>query len=80
MSQPLKTRKVNVGTEENPNFSNIGDYWDDETMEQITYLLHGFQYLFLTHFSKMKGILGDLGEMKILLKLDGNLCDIGRID
>ena len=36
-------------------------------MEKITYLLHEFQYLFPTKFSKMKGILGDLGEMKILL-------------
>ena len=33
-------------------------------------LLHEFQDLFPTKFSEMKGILGDLGEMKILLKLD----------
>ena len=39
MSQPLKIRKVNIGTEENPKFSN---------MAQITYLLHDFQDLFST--------------------------------
>ena len=56
--------------EENLNFANIGDYWDDETMAQITDLLHEFQDLFPTRFSEMKGILGDLGEMKIPLKPD----------
>ena len=39
-------------------------------MEKITDLLHDFQDLFLKKFSEMKGVLGDLGEMKILLKPD----------
>ena len=68
MNQPLKIRKVNIGTEENPKFANVGDYWDEETMAKITDLLHEFQDLSPTKFSKMKCILGDLGEMKILLK------------
>ena len=68
MNQPLKIRKVNIRMEENPNFVNVWDYWDEETMEMITYLLHEFQYLFPMKFSEMKGILGDLGEMKIPLK------------
>ena len=50
MSQSLKIRKVNIRTEENPKFANIGDYWDDEKMAQITYLLHEFQDLFPTRF------------------------------
>ena len=70
MNRPLKIRKVNIGTEENPKFASVGDYWDEETMENITDLLHEFQDLFPTKFSKMKGIMGDLGEMKIPLKLD----------
>ena len=37
-------------------------------MTKITGLLHEFQDLFKTKFSKMKGILGDLGEMNIPLK------------
>ena len=65
MSQPLKIRKVNIGLEENPKFANIGDYWDEEIMAKIMDLLHEFQDLFSTWFSEMKGILGDLGEMKI---------------
>ena len=70
MSQLLKLKKVNIGMEENLNFANIGDYWDDETMAHITDLLQEFQDIFFTWFSEMKGILGDLEEMKIPVKLD----------
>ena len=42
-------------------------------MEHIMDLLHEFQDLFPTKFYKMKGILGDLGEMKIPLKPDAKL-------
>ena len=37
-------------------------------MKNIIDLLHEFQDLFPMNFSEMKGILGDLGEMKISLK------------
>ena len=70
MSQPLKIRKVNIGTEENPKFASVGEYWDEETMANIINLLHEFQDIFPTIFLEMKGILGDLGEMNIPLKLD----------
>ena len=70
MNQPLKIKKANIGTEENPKFANVGDYWDEETIAKITDLLHEFQDLFPAKFFEMKGILGDLVEMKIPLKLD----------
>ena len=38
----LKIKKVNIGSLENPKFPNIGYYWDDDTVEKITYLLHEF--------------------------------------
>ena len=43
---PLKLKKVNIVSQENPKFANIGDYWDDETVGNITYLFHEFQYMF----------------------------------
>ena len=70
MIQLLRIQKINIGSAENPKFSNVRDYWEEETMAKITDLLHQFQDLFLTRFSEMKGILEDLGEMKIMLKLD----------
>ena len=36
---PLKIKKVNSGSQENPKFANIGDYWDDETVKKITDML-----------------------------------------
>jgi hypothetical protein len=71
-AQPLRTRKVNIGTKENPKFVQIGDYWNDETMEKIPDLLCEYQDLFPTMFSEMKGIASELGEMKIPLKPDAN--------
>ena len=70
MNQPMNIRKVNSGTEENPKFASIGYFWDEETMEKIMDLLHEFQDMFPTKFSEIKGIRGDLGEMKIPLKTD----------
>ena len=53
-----------------PKYATIGDYWDEEMVSKVTELLHEYQDLFLTKFSKMKGILGDIGVIKIPLKVD----------
>ena len=63
---------MNIGTKDNPKFANIGDYWNEETVEKIVDLLCEYQNLFPTTFSKMKGIVGELGEMKIPLKTHAN--------
>ena len=46
----LKIKKVMIGSEDNPKFANIGDYWDEETVAKITDLLHEFQDLFPMNF------------------------------
>ena len=48
---PLKIKKDNIGSPDNPKFTNIGDYWDEETVGKITDLLHEFQDIFPTIFS-----------------------------
>jgi hypothetical protein len=67
---PLKTRKVNIGMKDNPKFTNIGDYWNEEIVEKIVDLLREYHDLFPATFSKIKWIVWELGEMNILLKLD----------
>jgi hypothetical protein len=67
---PIKVKKVNIGTKENPKMESIGDYWDEQTLERITKLLCEYSDLFLATFKEMKGITGELGEMNIPLKLD----------
>jgi len=46
----LKTKKVNIGLEDEPKFVTIGDYWDEGIVSKITYLLHEYQELFPTKF------------------------------
>jgi hypothetical protein len=48
--------------------ASIGDYWDEKTVESITELLREYSDLFPTTFTEMKGIAGELGEMKIPLR------------
>ena len=65
VTKPIKIKKINIGTETEPKFSSIGDYWDDEMVGHIADLLHDYQDLFPTNFIEMKGIVGDLGVMRI---------------
>jgi hypothetical protein len=65
---PIKVKKVNIGTTKNLKMANIRDYWDKQIVERITELLHKYSDLFPTTFIEMKGIAGELGEMKIPLK------------
>jgi hypothetical protein len=68
VGQPIKIKKLNIGTEQTPNLENVGDYWDVSTIDKITELLHEYQDLFPTKFTDMKGIKGPMGEMRIPLK------------
>ena len=36
IGQPIKIKKVNIGTEKTPKLANVGDYWDDATIGKIT--------------------------------------------
>jgi hypothetical protein len=49
---------------------SIGDYWDEKTMTEIHALLWEYEDLFPKTNSELKGIKGELGEMRIELKLD----------
>lgn len=66
----LKMRKVNIGLEDKPKYTTIGDCWDEDIVSKIKYLLHEYQELFPTKFLDMKYIIGDLGVMRIPLKPD----------
>jgi hypothetical protein len=46
----LNINKVNIGKVENPKIASIGYYWDNQTIERITELLHGYSDLFLATF------------------------------
>jgi hypothetical protein len=60
VGQPIKINKFNIGMEQAPKLANVGDYWDDATIINITELLHEYQDLFPTKFIDMKGIKGPM--------------------
>jgi hypothetical protein len=70
---PIKVKKVNIETTDNPKMASIGDYWDEQTIERITDLLCEYSDMFPTTFTEMKGIAGELGEMNINLKPEARL-------
>jgi hypothetical protein len=57
---------------DNPKFTNNGAYWNKETIKNIVDFLPEYQDLFSTTFAETKGIFGELGEMRISLKLYAN--------
>ena len=47
---PLKTKQVNIGTEAEPKFAKIKDYWGDATIDKDVELLRKYQDLFPSKF------------------------------
>jgi hypothetical protein len=68
-NHPLKLRKINIGTIEQPKIAMVGDYWDEKTGQEIHILLREYEDLFPKTFSKLKGIKRVMGEISIELKL-----------
>jgi hypothetical protein len=68
ISAPIKVNKFNIRTTEHTKMASIGDYWDEPTVEIIIELLREYNDLFPTTFREMKGIAGELGELKIPLR------------
>jgi hypothetical protein len=50
-----------------------GDYWDEQTSQEIQSLLREYEDFFPKTFSELKGIKGVMGEMKIELKIGSKL-------
>ena len=53
---PIKVKKFNIGTTDNPKMESIGDYWDEKIVERITELLREYNDLFPRTFIEMKDI------------------------
>ena len=59
ISQLVKTKRVNIGSEVEPKIVHICDYWDEDMVGKVAKLLHEYQDLISTNFSKLKSIVGD---------------------
>ncbi|KAH9309855.1 hypothetical protein KI387_037766, partial [Taxus chinensis] len=66
--EPLNTKKVNIGSEEEPKEAIIGDYWSEKEFSKIIDLLDEFEDLFPHRYHELKGVHHSMGEMRIKLK------------
>ena len=57
MTQPLKTRTVNIGSEGQPKYATSGDYWDEDTVSKATQILHECRDLCLMKFLEIRGFI-----------------------
>ena len=50
--------------------AKIGDYWNEEQTLEIVNLLKEFQDVFAKDYKDIKGLVHEMGEMKINIKPD----------
>ena len=70
MDTKFKTKKVDISNDDRPKMARIGDYWNDEKTTKIVNLLEEFQDVFSQDYKDLKGLVQEMGEMKIDIKLD----------
>ncbi|KAH9326524.1 hypothetical protein KI387_006702, partial [Taxus chinensis] len=66
--KPMKTKKVNIGSDVEPKEAITGDYWLDYEVSKILEILWDYQDLFPRGYHELKGVHESLWEMKINLK------------
>ena len=70
MDVKVKTKEFNISNANRPKMAQIGDYWDDEQTTEIVNLLKEFQDVFAQDYKDLKGLVQEMGEMKIDIKTD----------
>ena len=66
----VKTREFDISNDDRPKMAKIGDYWSEEQTTEIVNLLKEFQDVFSWDCTYLKGLVHEMGEMKIDTKLD----------
>ena len=67
MDEKIKIKEINIATEGQPKMARIGDYWPDQQATKIIDLLKEYQDVFARDYKDLKGIVEEMGEMKIHL-------------
>ena len=65
MDAKIKIKKINIATEGQPKMARMGDYWSDQQTTEIIDLLKEYQDVFATDYKDLKGLVEEMGEMKI---------------
>ena len=61
----VKTKEVDISNDDRPKLAKIGDYWNEQQTTEIVNLLREFQDVFFSDYKDLKGLVQEMGEMKI---------------
>ena len=70
MDAKVKTKEVDISNDDRPKMTRIGDYWNNEQTAEIVNLLKELQDVFAQDYKDLKGLVQEMGEMKIYIKPD----------
>ena len=69
----VRTKEVDISNDDRPKIAKIGDYWNEQQTAEIVTLLREFQDVFARDYKDLKGLVQEMGEMKIDTKPDATL-------
>lgn len=70
MEAEIKTKEVDISIDSIPKLAEIGDYWTEEKTAEIINILKEYQDLFARDYIDLKGLVQEMGHMKIELLPD----------
>ena len=65
MDAKIKMKEINIAKEGAPKMARIGDYWSEQQTTEIVDLLKEYQDVFARDYKDLKGLVEEMGEMKI---------------
>ena len=66
----VKTKEFDISNDDRPKMAKTGDYWSKEQTTEIVNLLKEFQDVFARDYKDLKGLVHEMGKMKIDIKPD----------
>lgn len=67
MDSKIKVKEYNISIEGQPKMAKIGDYWSEQHTTKIINLLKEYPYVFTRDYKYLKGLVKEIGYMKINL-------------
>ena len=65
MDTKIKIKEVNIAKDGQPKMARIGDYWSEKQRTEIVDLLKEYQDVFARDYKDLKGLVEEMGKMKI---------------
>ena len=70
MDAKIKVKEYNISTKGQTKMAKIGDYWSEKQTTEIVNLLKEYKDVFSKDYKYLKGLVEEMGEIKIDLILE----------